>query len=335
MMSSFSDAFLNDPVARHLRADFTTLEPDWTVGQALEHLRSAPPPGRVIYFYVVDAEFRLVGVVPTRRLLLSKPEAVVCDVMIRNVVTVPSDATVLEACEFFTLYRFLALPVVDDRKRLIGIIDVELYTGELAGIHTDDVESTVARDDVFQLIGVHLTAANQAKPAKAFRGRFPWLLCNVGGGMMAAVLSEFYEDVLTWRNAVLALFIPMVLSLAESVSVQSVTLALQSLRAAPPSWRRLLSRLVAEAATGALLGTATAVLVASVAAVWLHDGKVVVVLLGGIGGGMTASAVIGLAVPYLLRLLNRDPQVAAGPIALAAADFVTLLTYFNLARGLA
>src|SRR5687767_7307611 len=109
----FTDAFLNEPVAKHVRTDFTTLDPDRTIGEALEQLRKSPPPGRVIYFYVVDADFKLVGVVPTRRLLLNQPDAVVRDVMIRSVVAVPADATVLEACEFFTLHRFLALPVVD------------------------------------------------------------------------------------------------------------------------------------------------------------------------------------------------------------------------------
>jgi magnesium transporter len=331
----FTDAFLNDPVAKHARADFTTLEPEWTVGQALDHLRKTPPPGRVIYFYVVDAEFKLVGVVPTRRLLLSQPEAVVKEVMIRGAVAVPADATVLEACEFFTLHRFLALPVVDADRRLVGVIDVELYTDELAELAGGAEPTGAARDEVFQLIGVHLTAAQQVKPLTAFRGRFPWLLCNLGGGLLAAVLSGIYHDVLTWREAALAIFVPVVLALAESVAIQSVTLALQGLRAAPASWRRLVPRLAAEAGTGVLLGLASATLAAAAAAVWLRDGAVAIVLLGGIGVGVTAAAVIGLAVPYLLRLARRDPQVAAGPIALAAADFFTLLVYFNLARMMA
>lgn len=339
-MQRFTDAFLNDPVAKHVRTDFTTLAPDWTVGQALEHLRATPPPGRVIYFYVVDpADERLVGVVPTRRLLLSQPDVVVREVMIRSVVAVPAEATVLEACEFFTLHRFLALPVVDGRRRMIGLVDVELYADELAELSGDDDRDAAApgavRDEVFQLIGVHLTRANQGKPLRAFRGRFPWLLCNIGGGLLAAVLSGIYQDVLNWRNAVLALFVPVVLALAESVAIQSVTLALQGLRGAKVSWQNLARQLLAEAGTGLLLGGAAAGLVAAVAAAWLRDGTVVAVLLGGIGSGVTAAAVIGLGVPYLLRLLDRDPQVAAGPTALAAADFVTLLVYFNLARVLA
>src|SRR5262249_50833549 len=123
---------LNEPVVKHLRTDFTTLYPNWTVGEALDHMRRYPPPGRIIYFYVVDDSRRLVGVVPTRRLLLSPMEKTVAEIMIANVVAIPADATVLEACEFFTLHRLLAFPVVEAGRRLVGVVDVDLYTEELA-----------------------------------------------------------------------------------------------------------------------------------------------------------------------------------------------------------
>src|ERR1700753_314387 len=99
MMSTFSlsEAQLNEPIARHVRQDFPTLYPQWTVAEALDHMRKYPPPGRFIYFYVVDENMRLVGVVPTRRLLLSAADAAIESIMIRQVVCIPADATVLEA----------------------------------------------------------------------------------------------------------------------------------------------------------------------------------------------------------------------------------------------
>ncbi|HEX9022445.1 MAG TPA: Na+/H+ antiporter NhaA [Geobacteraceae bacterium] len=122
---------LNDPIVHLIHQDYTTLHPDQTVGEALEWLRSNPPAGRIIYFYVVDADGVLCGVVPTRRLILGDPEAYVADIMVRELTTLPSTATVQEACEFFTLYRLLAFPVVDNAGRLVGIVDIELYTGEI------------------------------------------------------------------------------------------------------------------------------------------------------------------------------------------------------------
>src|SRR5262245_33245086 len=230
---------LNQPVTTHLRTDFTTLDPNWTVGEALDHMRRTPPPGRIIYFYVVDESLRLAGVVPTRRLLLSPIEKKITDIMISRVVAIPAGATVLEACEFFTLHRLLAFPVIDAERRLIGVVDIDLYTEELA--ETGE-EGPAERDDVFQLIGVRLTRAQQARPLRAFRGRFPWLMCNIAGGALAAILADIYHVQLNWEHAVLAIFIPVVLALSESVAIQSVTLTLDTLRGAKPSWGDLFRR---------------------------------------------------------------------------------------------
>ncbi len=327
MPTHLPEAILNEPVENHVGRDFTTLDPEWSVAEALDHMRRFPPPGRIIYFYVVDAQMRLLGVVPTRRLLLSPPDKPIREVMVREVIAIPAGATVLEACEFFTLHRLLAFPVVDGARRLLGVVDVDLYTEELADTGEAGPANAPAGHDVFQLIGVRLTAAQQTRPLRAFRGRFPWLLCNIGGGALAAVLSEVYQAELNWRHAVLALFIPVVLALAESVAIQSVTLALDSLRGTMPSWRDLGRRIRYEAATGLLLGAAAGLLVAGIAAVWQGIPALFWIAAGGIG-----AAVAGLSVPYLLHLFRSDPQVAAGPIALACADVLTLLAYFNLAR---
>ena len=320
---------LNEPVAKHLRTDFTTLDPTWTVGEALDRMRRNPPPGRIIYFYVVDDALRLVGVVPTRRLLLSPADRKVAEIMIANVVAIPSDATVLEACEFFTLHRLLAFPVIDEGRRLVGVVDVDLYTEELADTGE---EGPAERDDVFQLIGVRLTRSQQARPLRAFRGRFPWLMCNIAGGALAAVLSGIYQAELNWNHAVLALFIPVVLALSESVAIQSVTLTLEGFRGVQPSWGDLAKRSRYELATGLLLGAGAGLFVASLALIWQGFPVLFLIVFGGIAVGVAGGAVCGLAVPYLLRLMKRDPQVAAGPIALACADVIALLAYFNLAR---
>lgn len=321
-----SEADLEAPVTRYMRTEFASVDQRATVGEGLAALRAQPPQSRIIYFYVVDDARRLVGVVPTRRLLLTSFDTPIHEIMVREVVTIRDTATVLEACEFFTLHRLLAFPVVDSERRIVGTIDVELYT---EGI--EEIEQAERSDELFQLIGVHVTEAQQASPWPAFRSRFPWLLCNVAGGILAAFLAGVYEAELD-QVVALALFLPVVLALGESVTIQSVSLSLQMLRAHPPSYRVLFLRLRRELLTGALLGLGTALIVAAVALVWLGKWKVGLCLLGGITGGVISAALIGVAMPNLLRLMHRDPHVAAGPIALTLTDVATLLAYFNLAR---
>ena len=150
MNSKLAAVNLNDPVTRHVRTDFTRLRGGQTVGQALAQLRSHPPGGRVIYLYVVNGEDRLEGVIPVRRLLLSPLETPLRDIMVTKIISIPASATVLDACEFFTMHRLLAFPVLESGK-IVGVVDVELYTEEL-----EHLERSERSDALFQLIGVHL-----------------------------------------------------------------------------------------------------------------------------------------------------------------------------------
>ena len=319
---------LNDPVTRHMRTDLARVRVNQTVGEAIAASRATPPEGRIIYFYAVDDQGRLEGVVPTRRLLLSDDATPIREIMVRRVITIPANASVLDACEFFLLHRLLAFPVLDDQRRLLGIVDVDLYTDELA-----DLDRREDTDDLFQLIGVHFQESQQSSSFLAFRSRFPWLIANIAGGIVAAFLSGIFQAELE-RAVSLALFIPVVLALAESVSIQSVSLSLQMLHSRQPTLMSIARSLRVESLTGILLGVASAVVVAAVAFLWLGDATLVACLLGGIAGGVACAALIGVAMPNVLRLFNREPQVAAGPVALAITDMATLLIYFSLARWL-
>src|SRR5205809_8089376 len=121
----------NSPVGEHARKDFPLLDADMTVAEALDRIRREGVGERVIYFFAIDADKRLVGVLPTRRLLTASLETRLEEIMVRRVVAIPASATVLEACEFFVLYKFFAFPVVDDQRRIIGIVDVSLFAEEM------------------------------------------------------------------------------------------------------------------------------------------------------------------------------------------------------------
>ena len=321
-------AKLHDPVTAHMHQDFTRVPLGRTVGEALDELRRHPPKGRIIYFYVVDEDGRLQGVVPTRRLLLSPLEQPLADIMVRRVISLPTEASVLDACEFFMQHRLLAFPVVDAERHLLGVVDMELYTDELG-----QLGEASNRENLFQLLGVHATSARRASPWLAFRNRAPWLSCNLAAGILAAFLSGVFQDELN-RVVALAFFIPVVLNLAESVSSQSVSLALQWLHGPPLTWRPLLAKLRSELTTGLLLGMVSGCVLALVALAWLGQGRVALCLAGGVTGGVAGAALLGITIPVVLRWLRLEPRVAAGPIALAGADILTILLYFNLARWL-
>src|SRR5690349_20848120 len=250
---------LHEPIMPLARPPLVVLQPAQTIAQTLEFIRGHSDAHSIHYFYVVDEENKLVGVVPARRLLTAAPEKTVSDIMEHDVVAIPEFATVLVASEYFASRRLLAFPVVNDRHELKGVVDVGLFTDEVI----DMAKRTY--DDIFQLIGIHTT--EQSSTWFAFRDRFPWLLCNIAGGLIAAFIASRFEHLLE-EVVVLSLFIPIVLALGESVSMQALTLTLQGMTDGPIMRKRLFAALWKEFKTAIFLAAGCGAVVGLVVEVW-------------------------------------------------------------------
>src|SRR5205809_2594279 len=318
-------------VVEHARKDFPLLAADMTVSEALERIRREGVGERVIYFYAVDEQKRLVGVVPTRRLLTAALETPLCRIMVPRVVAIPATATVLDACEFFVLYKFLAFPVVDEQRRVVGAIEANLLAEDIleAGESEDRHRSAApVGPEFFEALGFRIEQIRGASPWRVFRFRFPWLLVTVTGGTLSAILAGFFQATLV-RSLALAFFLTMVLGLNESVSAQSMSVTIHALRSVNVTWRWLATAFRREVATAVLLGVACGLLVGIIVWVWRNDLRAAFVIGGSIALSLVTACALGLAVPSLLHRLKLDPKIAAGPVTLALADFVALVIYFT------
>jgi magnesium transporter len=316
---------LDEPISGYARRDFTVLRNQSSVAQALETLRGQELGERIVYFYVVDDEDRLVGVLPVRRLLMAQPDRALSEVMIRQVVALPDTASVLDACELFAMHRFLALPVVNARRQLVGVVEVTLFTEEIF-----DFSERERINEVFEAVGFRVSAVREAKPWVAFRHRFPWLLATVVSGTLCALLAGAFEATLA-QSLILAFFLTLVLGLGESVSVQSLTVTIRALQARQPNWRWFGRSLGREIPTALMLGLGCGLLVTLVVWLWRGSAPAAIVVGGSIVAAMVVACVWGLSIPALLHALRLDPRIAAGPVTLAATDVSTLAIYFSAA----
>jgi len=321
-------ADFNAPAQEYARKDFPLLQADASVEKALETIRREGIGERVIYFYAVDERSRLVGVVPTRRLLTAAPTTALREIMVPRVIALPAEATVLEACEFFVLYKLLAFPVVDAERHVIGVVDADVFMQSV--LETDETKSEGARYDFFEELGFHLAQVRDASPWRMFRYRFPWLLATVAAGTACAILAGAFEVTLA-HSLVIAFFLTMVLGLNESVSTQSMSVTIQALRSARPTWRWFIGAFRRELVTALLLGLACGILVAAIVWFWRSDLHAGWVIGGSIALSLVTACLFGLGVPSLLHRLKLDPKIAAGPITLALADFFALVIYFTSA----
>ena len=321
-----SSEHLGRRLTEFLRPGPPPLRVDQTIGEALEIIRRSGLEERIFYFYAVDTEGRLSGVVPARKLLTEPLGIYVGAAMIPRVLSLPETATLLEACECFILHKFLAIPVVDSAKRLRGIIDVGIFTDEVLELSTGG-----NNDQVFQAIGLHVQELQHASPLTAFRVRFPWLAATVSGGALCAMLAGLFEATLQ-QKVVLAVFMALVLGLGEAVAAQSLALTVQSLPSPRIRWRWLRVKLKREVVTAGLLGILAGGTVALMVELFWRDHLAACSIGGSVVVSILVAALLGILVPVILRIVHWDPKIAAGPITLAAADLFTVTCYLFTAR---
>jgi len=181
------------------------------------------------------------------------------------------------------------------------------------------------------MIGVHVSIGRKGSSWSDFKSRFPWLFCNISSGILCAFIASRYELLIS-ELVILAMFITVVLAIAESVSIQSMALTLQVLLQRNASWRRILTGVRKELFTSVLLGAGSGFVVGVIAYLWRG------IVWQGLAIGLSiwfaviTACLLGVIVPTLIRKFHIDPKVAAGPIVLAATDIATLIFYFSTAN---
>lgn len=327
-MPAVPETDLKRPVSQFTSPVDAAVQSGQTVAQALEFLRSRPLGQKIFYIYVVDEAGRLVGVMPTRSFLVAEPRQLVDNVMITSVISVTADTPLEEVMEVFAIYRLLALPVVDGENKLLGAVDVQLYAEEMV-----DLAQTHQAAEVFQLIGVSAEASKYRSPVRGFRLRMPWLVFNIVGGLACALISWFFGRALQ-EVLLISMFVPLVLALSESISMQSMTLVMQMLHGATVPWKQLYKRLVVEWKTAMLIGLASGLSVGAAAMLWRQGVMAPGVIAASILASMTIAASIGVLLPATLHALRLDPKLAAGPLVLMSGDICALTLYLGLATWL-
>src|SRR3954462_2775305 len=142
------EAHLEESILLHVRKDFPLLRQDQSVQEALDTIRQKGIGEKIVYFYVSDENEKLVGVLPTRRLLTSPADKQLSEIMVTRIIAIPATATLLEACELFALHRFFAFPVVDEQRHIIGMVDVGVFTEEVL-----DLAEPTQTNDLFEALG--------------------------------------------------------------------------------------------------------------------------------------------------------------------------------------
>jgi magnesium transporter len=317
-------AFPRDTAGGRMTRRKICLRPDRTVGEALEYLRRCDLDKIGAYYvYVVDHADHLDGVINLRALVTASRSAPLHQVIERPVVSVNAGTDQEEAARLLKHYNLLALPVVDDEDRVLGMVT-----------HDDliDVLEDEATEDMFRMVGVDENE-DLGRVGRSVRFRLPWLCVNLLTVFLAAFIVSRFELTLT-RVAVLAVFLPVVSALGGNAGIQTVTVVIRFM-----ALRRIdlqdATRLVwHEVLAGSLIGIVLGLAVGAVALVWRGNAWLGLVIAVAILSNVLIGVVSGVLIPLGLRRFRLDPAHSAGIWVTATTDALGFLVFLSLASWL-
>ena len=318
--------YLRDSAGGIMTTDVMALDEEMSAEEAIGVLRTTTPDAETVYYlYIINRESQLTGVLSLRELIVAPPSARLRELMNPSVISVQAQTDQEEVAKLVAKYDLLAVPVVDARNRLLGIITVDDVL--------DVIEEEVS-EDFYRISGTvphegEGITVDMALPEKA-RRRLPWLMGLLIGHLFTGrVISEF-EEILQSVVA-LAYFIPVLMDMGGNVGTQSLAMVVRGLATGRIHARRLVWAIFREAQTGLVLGAILGVSIAFISFIW--QGSATLGLVVGISMAVTvfSAAVMGTFIPLFLDYIGIDSAVASGPFITTVIDIASLIIYFVLA----
>lgn len=306
-----------DSAGALMTTEYASLPADITAGEAVTRLRSQAPDSESIYYiYVLDAERKLVGFVSLRDLILAKPTALVSDLMQRDPISVRLDEPRERVVEKLARFDFIAIPVVDEHNRLVGIVTHDDVLDAVRQDATDDAQRIAA---IAPLGESYLEAAIVSMTWK----RGVWLTILFATAAVTAMVMARSPITHAWLVA----FIPLVIASGGNSGNQSATLVITALSSGDcklSDWPRILRR---EFALGLLLGTLLAVPGYLLALVYAPSPVAALVIPLTIMGVVMMGTLVGSVLPLLFRSVGLDPALMSNPFVSAIVDVVGIVLY--------
>jgi len=297
------------------------LNEDLTVGEAITELQSNRDVEMVFYLYVVDERRHLVGVVSLRRLLLVSPETPLKRIMTTDLISARVDMDQEEVARLVAAYNLLAIPVVDEENKLVGIITVD---------DVIDVIKDEATEDIYRLAGVAGDERVFTPAGESLQKRLPWLGINLVTAFLAATVVAVFVGTID-RIPPLAIFMPIVAGMGGNAATQTLTVIVRGIALGELTWSNARKALLKEATVGIGNGVVFGFIAAVVA--WLMQGSPMLGLVLGLAMviNMFVAATAGTLVPLGLRAANVDPALASSVFITTLTDIFGFLAFLGLA----
>lgn len=314
-----------DSAGSMMTTEYVSLHPQMNVSKALSRIRQTGVDKETIYnCYVITPDRKLCGIVSARSLLLSSEQALIEDIMESHVISVNTMMDQEEVALMFNKYNFLALPVVDQENRLVGIVTVDDAMDVLQEETTEDMEKMAAivpSERPYLKTGIFAT----------FRQRIPWLLVLMISATASSMIITAFEDALAAQVALTA-FIPMLMNTGGNSGSQASVTIIRGLSLNEIQYKDFFKVLWKEIRVGVLCGVTLAA--ANYVKLLLLD-RVSFLIAAAVCLTLVLtvilSKIVGALLPMGAKKIGLDPAVMASPFISTIVDILSLLVYFQIA----
>ncbi|MCU4418485.1 magnesium transporter [Acinetobacter bereziniae] len=307
-----------------MSSDYVAVSPELNITQAIEQIRKIAKNRETVYLiYVVDPDHKLLGVASLREMILADPNQNITDVMRTDLIMGDVNEDQESIAEKLHYYDFIALPIVDQQQRLVGIVTYD---------DAMDIATEEATEDFLKSSAVTSSPKMSIKTAPIhylYKKRVFWLVILVFGSLLSGFGIAHFEDIIA-KNIVLVFFLPLLVGSGGNAGSQSATLMVRALATGDvhlKDWLYLIGR---ESLVGLCLGGTMAIAV-SILGYFRGDAMVALVLALSMMGIVLMGCLIGMSLPFILNRLKLDPASASAPLVTSICDATGVIVYLCIA----
>ena len=313
-------SYPEDSAARIMQREFTAIPSDWTVGQTIDYLRESKDlPQEFLEIFIVDNDFKPIGIVPSSRVLRTSRDSKMNSIMREMPVLISVNMDKEEVGHTFENYNLVSAGVVNKNNKLVGMITA------------DDVVTVVqeeAEEDVLRLAGVGDEEITDTVFVKT-RRRFNWLLVNLATALLASwVISIFGAEI--EKVVALAFLMPIVASMGGNAGMQTLAVTIRAIATKELSSSNINKIISKEFFIGVLNGIIFAIITAAIVQLWFKQTDLSIIIAASMVLNMIVAGLFGILIPVTLKKMNIDPALASSVFVTTVTDVIGFLSFLGI-----
>ena len=311
-----------DSAGSIMTTEYVDLREEMTVGQAMAHIKKTGIHKETIYTCYITERRKLVGIVSAKDLMTTDDNVPIKDLMETEIISVYTHADQEQVAQLFTKYDLLALPVIDQDGRMVGIVTFD---------DAMDVMVDEATEDITKMAAINPSEKTyfETSVLQHAKNRIPWLLILMFTSIITGTIITRYENAFA-AIPLLVSFIPMLMDTGGNCGSQSATLIIRGIALDEIRFTDLFKEFRISLIVGAFLAVANGVRIF----IQYHNPGLAVVIACSLMGTVIMAKLVGCILPLLAKKVNLDPAIMASPLITTLVDTFSILIYFNIATVL-